>query len=1303
MKKARIALFLLMIVSVCAFMISCIGGEHVHYYKYTVTTEATCEAEGVKYGLCSCGDKIYETMPALGHQYSSATCVKGKECLVCGKVESPALGHTEKTLSAIEPTCTKTGLTEGSMCSICNEILVAQEVIPALGHNLTAYDGKEATCTQSGWQAYEVCSRCDYNSYKEIAALGHSGGKATCESKAVCEACGVSYGSFANHAIVVDAAIEPDCVNTGLTEGKHCHVCSTVLVVQSVVPARGHTVVVDKAVAPTCTGTGLTEGSHCSVCNTIFTAQQVIPATGHTVVVDEAVEATCTQTGLTEGSRCSACNTVFTTQKLTNALGHVEEVLAKVDATCTESGLTAGKKCSRCEITLLSQNVIPALGHKEVLVEGFPATCTQTGLTAGKHCSTCGKVLLAQGVIPATGHTVVVDEAVETTCTETGLTEGSHCSACGDVLTAQGIIPATGHQSAILNAVEPDCVNTGLTEGSKCSSCGEILIGQKVVPALGHIVREAVSENEIEPNCVNNGGYDSVVYCDVCLEEVSRVPVIVKALGHVYGENNICTRCNQYALQYTREGDKIYFGSYPQTKVTNSSLISKLNARTGAMPTSSNHGKWTSYGYYIGGSVQNYMWYMDLTEGEDRYRGIYFNAYRPSSAYWPGAEDSYSYQDDNGYYANTIYWFKYEPVEWEIIMEEDGTALIICEMVIDSQEYYHSYNEKTINGKTVYPNNYAESNIRAWLNDNFYNTAFTDLQKQIILTTEVDNSKTSTNNSVIICENTNDNLFLLSYRELSFTAYNITRTKSPTDYAKAQGCRTSSNGYADWWSRSPSSYYYLYSSDFNSRAITYVTADGIIQREDNYPTNTHWGVVPALRICLEHKEVKDNGVEPTCTENGLTEGKHCSTCGEILVAQEIIPAHNYKNSNQCSVCEYISTECFTFTLLSDDTYSVEAKDVNNIPANVIIPSSYEGKAITAIGYEGFCGCNNLTSVLIPESITSIGRFVFYRCPSLVNIKVSKNNTAYTSIDGNLYNKNESIFIQYAVGKTASSFIIPNSVSEIAEGAFANGDNLTSVVMPDSLAVIGRGAFYNCYNLISAVIPNSVTSIGEIAFWNCNHLTSPMKLNLLTSIEYQTFAGCSSLTSIVLGDSVSVIGEQAFHNCWSVISIVIPESVTSIGEEAFFGCYKLFEVINRSSHITVKKGDETNGLLGYYALAVFNVDDEYQTVFSNENGYITYTDGSDIVLVGYVGSETNLILPSNVTKIYKCALYGCSSLTSVTIPRSVLSIGPSAFRRCSSLISIKYCGTEEEWDAISKGFIWDNSTGDYTITYNWDGE
>ncbi len=314
-------------------------------------------------------------------------------------------------------------------------------------------------------------------------------------------------------------------------------------------------------------------------------------------------------------------------------------------------------------------------------------------------------------------------------------------------------------------------------------------------------------------------------------------------------------------------GDYILFGTYPQTEVTDSATKSALNNLRGTLPTSSNKQGWTSYKYYISDSnTTDYMWYIDVTYNSEKYRGVYFTSYRP---YYTTSSSSTgnSYQDDNGYSTSTVYWFKYEPIKWRILEESGGYATILCEMIIDSQEYYPSDSTSSFshNGGTGYANNYALSNIRKWLNETFYNTAFNDLQKALIQTVTVDNSARSTNpdnnatlwnsgNNTYACENTQDKVWLLSEQEVTksaygfstdYSAYDTVRRKQTTDYAQAQGAYTSTNtvykGNGDWWLRSPN---YCYSYTAWGVDLVGITDYYIFV---NYSII---GVVPALKIRL---------------------------------------------------------------------------------------------------------------------------------------------------------------------------------------------------------------------------------------------------------------------------------------------------------------------------------------------------------------------------------------------------------------------------------------------------------------------
>ena len=174
------------------------------------------------------------------------------------------------------------------------------------------------------------------------------------------------------------------------------------------------------------------------------------------------------------------------------------------------------------------------------------------------------------------------------------------------------------------------------------------------------------------------------------------------------------------------------------------------------------------------------------------------------------------------------------------------------------------------------------------------------------------------------------------------------------------------------------------------------------------------------------------------------------------------------------------------------------------------------------------------------------------------------------------------------------------------------------------------------------------------------IPSTYKGKPVTKIENEAFKECEFITSVVIPDSVKSIGASAFAKCSSLKRVMLGNSVISIGEKAFSDCYDLVEVVNKSEHVTIEKEETDNGYLGYYALAVFNSEDEYINKFTTDaNGVKTFVDEEDKILVDYDKDKTEITISSDITKIREYAFKG------------------------TTIISVYYTGTIDDWAEIER--------------------
>ncbi len=466
----------------------------------------------------------------------------------------------------------------------------------------------------------------------------------------------------------------------------------------------------------------------------------------------------------------------------------------------------------------------------------------------------------------------------------------------------------------------------------------------------------------------------------------------------------------------------IEFGSYPQTEVKDSATISALNA-TANLSTTAELDGWTDYYSTTDGYERNYMFYKDISYNGEKYRGVYINNYRRVSRY---VVDDTDMQNLNGYSTNTCYWFKYEPLKWRVLTENDGKALLLCDSIIDSQPYqmyieeYRDYEGtdsdawyvKGYEREGIYANNYEYSTIRAWLNGNFYKTAFDQDQQLQLVTTEVDNGARSTNpnddatywnNGVndYACDNTVDKVFLLSMQEITDPSYGFKSISREgdlthasyemigpkikvTDYEKIQGGMSNIT-------ESSALYFWLRSPNYSGYSANIVC--GLSEENTCYSFFIELLALDAGKICT----VTSIGVLPAIWLD--------------LTSQELLGKKGLE-----------------YTLNDDgESYSITGIGTCRY-TDLIIPDTYNSKPVTKIGDSAFYECDQLTSVTISDNITAIGDSAFCDCDQLTSVTISSSDTS------------------------------------IGDYAFADCNNLYYLFIPDDFTFNGENAFLNCSKL-----------------------------------------------------------------------------------------------------------------------------------------------------------------------------------------------------------------------------------------------
>lgn len=547
------------------------------------------------------------------------------------------------------------------------------------------------------------------------------------------------------------------------------------------------------------------------------------------------------------------------------------------DPRCEKDGLTHGKRCINPGCTYTEQKPIPAIGHDMQDVAAKEPTCTEVGWKAYKRCEHyCGKT---EGYeeIPATGHNLSIHvPRVEPTCEKWGTEEYTKCSNEGcDYHTDYKGVPALGHDTQWHDPYDATCTEDGYWRGySTCNREGcdyNTKVDRYVEKALGHNLKHHEAK---QADCLP--GWEEY---DECQREGCdyNTKVEIPANGKHSYVCDVCTTCNELnPVRYTRDGDYIYFGHWPQTLERDENVVAKLNEMAGTPPLprdNANPYNWESH------EGTTYMWQKIVIYNGTKYLGVQMNDYRAS-----GIDALYDIITENGYYKFNVYWFKYEPIKWRILTTNENSAFIMSDIALDffsmqpnrkseiRDDLFASYNNSTGVPDGTYANNWEYSFIRSWLNETFYNEVFNDLQKEIIQTTHLDNSARSCNPDEYPkyygygenagknkyadqCKDTDDKIFLLSLRDVTTTAYGFNkdvlaedpaRNLQASDFAKFHGVSmgNTQKDYVTWYTRSPS---LAVGNQGYTTFVLYRDNKGVINSPNLVAEG---GVVPALWITL---------------------------------------------------------------------------------------------------------------------------------------------------------------------------------------------------------------------------------------------------------------------------------------------------------------------------------------------------------------------------------------------------------------------------------------------------------------------
>ncbi len=352
--------------------------------------------------------------------------------------------------------------------------------------------------------------------------------------------------------------------------------------------------------------------------------------------------------------------------------------------------------------------------------------------------------------------------------------------------------------------------------------------------------------------------------------------------------------------------------------------------------------------------------------------------------------------------------------------------------------------------------------------------------------------------------------------------------------------------------------------------------------------------------------------------------------------------HNFVN-NVCEYCGERGSAGLAYSV--GDSGVVTLSGIGTCTdTEVVIPKTYLGKTVTAIGANAFVKNTNIVSVILQDGLETIGSSAFASCTALKSITLPESLTAIPN---------------YCFRSCAAleSVELPANLIKIGTYAFDGCKSLTNIAIPENITSIPNYCFYNCWALESVTLPSAVVSIGDYAFYGCKALveiTLPSSLTTMGSGKGYTFSGCASLTSIEIPEGITAIPNSCFGKCTTLTDVIIPSTVVSVGSDAFYFC---------PLNLNIKDG----------ACYLGNSKDPYRVLVSVADDSVTeVVVPGDVIIASRAfanSSVESIVISEGITNIPQYAFAGATKLRSLTLPASVSAIGTYAFMNTTALTDV----------------------------------